>query len=239
MTQFMNLSGFAQDILVNEHALTKIDTAMPLDRAALIGCGVLTGWGAVTRTSGFRAGETVAVIGCGAVGLSAVQAARLAGATEIIAIDPNANRRATAAMLGATNTFDPATCDPVEAVRQMTGGHGVHNSFEAVGVPALAKQAFLMTRKGGNAVLIGMMGLEQEISLPFGHFIADRSVKGCDMGSNQFPTDMNRLVRLYLDGRLNLDDMLTARLPLQKINEGFAAMDRGEGIRTIIDFSLS
>lgn len=119
-----------------------------------------------------------------------------------------------------------------------TNGKGVEAAFEAVGNSKLVEQCFLSTRKGGKTVMIGLMGLDEKIILPFGHFIADRKVMGCDMGSNQFRTDMPRLARLYMDGRLNLDDMLTDRLPLTKINTGFAAMERGEGIRTIIDFTL-
>ncbi len=238
LTQFMNLSGFAEEILVHEHALTKIDSAMPLDRAALIGCGVMTGWGAITRTAQIRAGETVAVFGCGAVGLSTVQAARLAGATIIIAVDLNEDRLKMAKKFGATHVINPKTTDAVEEILAITAGKGVEAAIEAVGNPALVKQCFLSTRKGGTTVMIGLMGLEEEISLPFGHFIAERKVMGCDMGSNQFRTDMPRLARLYMDGRLNLDDMLTDRIPLSQINEGFAAMDKGKGIRTIIDFGL-
>ena len=238
LTQFMNLSGFAEEILVHEHALTKIDSAMPLDRAALIGCGVMTGWGAITRTAQIRAGETVAVFGCGAVGLSTVQAARLAGATIIIAVDLNEDRLEVAKKFGATHVINPKTTDAVEEILAMTTGKGVEAAIEAVGNPALVKQCFLSTRKGGTTVMVGLMGLEEEISLPFGHFIAERKVMGCDMGSNQFRTDMPRLARLYMDGRLNLDDMLTDRIPLSQINEGFAAMDKGKGIRTIIDFGL-
>lgn len=238
VAQFMNLSGFAEEILVHEHALTKVDSAMPLDRAALIGCGVMTGWGAVTRTAQIRAGDSVAVFGCGAVGLSTIQAARLAGALTIIAIDLNADRLAFAQKLGATHVINPAQADSREEILKLTGGKGVEIAFDAVGNPKLVEQCFLSTRKGGTTVMIGLMGLEEKIALPFGHFIAERKVMGCDMGSNQFRTDMPRLARLYLDGRLNLDDMLTDRLPLSRINEGFAAMERGEGIRTIIDFSL-
>lgn len=238
VTQFMHLSGFAEHILVHENALAKIDPAMPLDRAALIGCGMMTGFGAVTRTAEVTAGQSVAVIGCGAVGLSTVQSARLAGAIDIIAIDINEDRLQTALGFGATAVVNPAKQDPVSAVHALTGGKGVHASFEAVGSPELVEPAFLMTRKGGMTVMIGLMGLEDRVNLPFGHFIAERRVSGCDMGSNQFRTDMPRLARFYLEGRLNLDDMLTARMPLAKINEGFAAMERGEGIRTIVDFSL-
>ena len=236
VTQFMHLSGFAERILVHENTLVRIDPAMPLDRAALIGCGMMTGFGAVTRTAGVMAGQSVAVIGCGAVGLSTIQSARLAGAVDVVVVDVNAARRALALRFGATAAIDPADGDPVATVRALTGGKGVHAAFEAVGKAPLVEQAFLMTRKGGKTVMIGLMGLEERVNLPFGHFIAERQVMGCDMGSNQFRTDMPRLVRLYLDGRLNLDDMLTSRLPLGRINEGFAAMKRGEGIRAIVDF---
>ncbi|MCX8226204.1 MAG: Zn-dependent alcohol dehydrogenase [Sulfitobacter sp.] len=236
--QFMNLSGFAEEILVHENALSKVDTAMPLDRAALIGCGVMTGWGAVTRTAQLRAGESVAVFGCGAVGLSTIQAARLAGALNIIAVDLNVDRLAMARKLGATHIVNPKETDPVDAILAETGGKGVEYAFDAVGNPKLVEQCFLSTRKGGTTIMIGLMGLDEKVALPFGHFIAERKVMGCDMGSNQFRVDMPRLARLYMDGRLNLDDMLTDRLPLSRINDGFAALDRGEGIRTIIDFGL-
>lgn len=238
VSQFMNLSGFAEEILVHENALTKVDSAMPLDRAALIGCGVMTGWGAVTRTAEIRAGESVAVFGCGAVGLSTVQAARLAGALTIIAVDLNPTRLAFAQKLGATDIVNPRDTDPVAAILAATGSKGVEVAFEAVGNSKLVEQSFLSTRKGGKTVMIGLMSLDEKIALPFGHLIAERKVMGCDMGSNQFRTDMPRLARLYMDGRLNLDDMLTDRLPLSQINDGFSAMDRGDGIRTIIDFSL-
>lgn len=238
LTQFMHLSGFSDHVLVHEHALAKIDPAMPLDRAALIGCGMMTGYGAVTRTAQVTAGQSVAVIGCGAVGLSTIQSARMAGALDIIAIDLNKDRLAMATRFGATATIDPAGIDTVAEVRALTGGRGVHVAFEAVGSAKLVETAFLMTRKGGKTVMIGLMGLQDRVNLPFGHFIAERQVMGCDMGSNQFRTDMPRLARLYLDGRLHLDEMLTARLPLSQINAGFAAMKRGEGIRSIIDFNL-
>lgn len=237
--QFMNLSGFADHILVHEHALAKIDTAMPLDKAALIGCAVTTGVGAVMHTANIEVGSNVAVIGCGSVGLNAIQGAKLAGALEIIAIDINVNRLKMAQKFGANHIINSNDCDAVAQVMQITGGKGVEYSFEAVGSPQLAKDAFMMLRKNGTTVLIGLMSTGAEISLPFGHFIAERKVMGCDMGSNQFRTDMPRLCKFYMDGRLNLDDMLTDRLPLDKINDGFEAMKRGEGLRTIIDFSLN
>ena len=236
VTQFMHLSGFAEMMLVHEHALVKIDTAMPLDRAALIGCGAMTGYGAATRTAAVRPGESVAVIGCGAVGINTIQSARLAGAADVIAIDPLPARRTLAEKFGATAVVDPKAGDAVAAVKSLTGGKGVHAAFEVVGKPELAEQAFLMTRKGGTTVLMGLMPLNARVSLPFAHFLAERKVAGCDMGSNQFRTDIPRLVRLYLDGRYNLDDLVTHRIKLDSIDEGFARMERGEGLRTVIEF---
>lgn len=236
--QFMNLSGFADHMLVHEHALAKIDKAMPLDKAALIGCGVTTGVGAVMRTAQVELGSNVVVMGCGAVGLNAIQGARMAGALNIIAIDLNADRLAMAQSFGATHTINAQEGGTIEAVMEITAGNGVEYAFEAVGAPKLAHDAFMMLRKRGSLVLIGLMKENAQVSLPFMQFIAERRVMGCDMGSNQFRTDMQRLVAFYLDGRLNLDDMLTGRLPLSKINDGFEDMRNGKGLRTIIDFSL-
>jgi S-(hydroxymethyl)glutathione dehydrogenase / alcohol dehydrogenase len=236
VSQFMNLSAFAERILVHENAVARIDKAMPLDRAALIGCAVITGFGAVVHTAKLEAGQSVAVIGCGAVGLSIVQSARIAGAMDVIAVDTNDARLDAACRFGATATINPARADPIEEVRTLTGGKGVHVAYDAVGVPKLAEQSFLMTRKGGTTVLVGLMQQGARVNLPFAPFIAERRVMGCDMGSNRFRIDMPRIARLYLDGRLNLDDMITGRIPLSDINQGFAAMKRGEGIRTVIDF---
>lgn len=238
MFQFMNLSAFADHILVHEHALAKIDTAMPLDKAALIGCAVTTGVGAVMRTANIELGSSILVVGCGAVGLSTIQGARLAGALNIIAVDINAARLEMATHFGATHTINSSQHDILEKVMEITRGKGAEYAFEAVGQPALAKQAFMTLRKNGTLVLMGLMNEGAEVSLPFGHFIAERKVTGCDMGSNRFRSDMQMLVQFYLDGRLNLDDMLTGRIALTDINKGFDAMSKGEGLRTIVDFSL-
>lgn len=238
VNQFMNISAFAEKVVAHEHAFVKVDDAIPLDVAALIGCAVMTGFGAVTRTAKVSPGESVAVIGCGAVGLSIVQSAALAGALDVIAIDIDPARLEFAARLGATVTIDSRDIDLVETVREASSGKGVHAAFEVVGQPNLVESAVLMTRKGGTAVMVGLMPADARLSLPFSPFIAERSLMGCDMGSNQFPIDMPRLAQFYLQGRLNLDDMVTNRLPLERINEGFADMRAGRGVRAIIDFSL-
>jgi S-(hydroxymethyl)glutathione dehydrogenase/alcohol dehydrogenase len=238
VNQFMNLSAFAEQIIVHENALSKVSAEMPLDHAAIIGCALITGFGAVTRTAKVTAGESVAVIGCGAVGLSIVQCARLAGALDVIAIDVNSARLALAATLGATATVDATTADVVEAVQELSGGRGVHVAFEAVGRPDLVKSALLMTRKRGLTVMVGLMSPHDTLTLPFQPFVAERRLMGCDMGSNRFPIDMPRLVALDLQGRLNLGDMVTSRIPLGEINHGFEIMRSGGGIRTVVDFTL-
>ncbi|TWP32573.1 Zn-dependent alcohol dehydrogenase [Leekyejoonella antrihumi] len=239
INQFMHLSAFAEQIVVHRNALAKVSSQLPLDQAAVIGCALITGFGAVTRTAQTRPGESVAVIGCGAVGLSIIQCARLAGALDVIAIDVNPARLAVASTLGATATIDAGiTSNTIDAVHELTSGRGVHTAFEAVGKPDLVRSALLMTRKGGLTVMVGLMSPQEVLTLPFQPFVAERRLMGCDMGSNRFPIDMPRIVSLCLQGRLNLGDMLTKRIALNQINEGFEAMRSGVGIRTVVDFTL-
>src|SRR6201992_616046 len=164
MNQFLNLSSFAEQMLVHENAMVKIDPDIPLDRAALVGCGVMTGVGAVFNAAKVEPGATVAVIGCGGVGLSAVNGAALAGAERIIAIDTVASKLELAKELGATDTLNASNADPVRAIRDMTGGGG-HYSFEALGTKATAEQAFQMLRGGGTETIIGIVPYGLEIAL--------------------------------------------------------------------------
>ncbi|HCB37865.1 MAG TPA: alcohol dehydrogenase [Acidimicrobiaceae bacterium] len=234
--QFLNLSSFAEMMLVHENALVKIREDMPLDRAALIGCGVMTGVGAAFRTADVRAGETVAVLGAGGVGLSAIQGARIAGAGRIIALDPVESKLEVARQMGATDTIDvSAVDDPVAAVMEMTGG-GVHKSFEAVGLKDTAEQAFRMLRVGGTATVIGMIPFGTNIELHGFDFLLEKKIQGSTMGSNQFRTDMPRLIDMYLDGRLKLDEMVSARIELDKVNDGFEAMKAATVTRSVIEF---
>lgn len=232
--QFAGLGSFAEQMLVHEHAVVKITPDMPLDRAALIGCGVLTGLGAVFHTASLRPGATAAVIGCGGVGLSCVQGARLAGASRIIAIDPLPAKRALALSLGATDEVDPSGRDPVEAVIELTSG-GVEHAFEAIGSATTAEQAFGMVRRGGTATVIGMIPLGQSVQIP-GVALLSKTLQGSIMGSNRFRIDVPRYVDLYLQGRLRLDEMVTARITLDEVNEGFAALAAGDAVRSVISF---
>jgi S-(hydroxymethyl)glutathione dehydrogenase / alcohol dehydrogenase len=233
--QFLNLSSFAELMLVHEHAIVKIREDMPLDRASLIGCGVMTGVGAVFRTAEVRPGETVAVLGAGGIGLSAIQGARIAGAGRIIAVDMLDSKLEVARQFGATDTVNGSNGDAVEAVQELTGG-GVHKSFEAVGLKQTAEQSFQMLRNGGTATVIGMIPVGTHIELHGADFLYEKKIQGSNMGSNQFRTDMPRLVDMYLDGQLMLDEMVSARIDLDDINAGFAAMKAGEVTRSVIMF---
>jgi S-(hydroxymethyl)glutathione dehydrogenase/alcohol dehydrogenase len=236
MNQFLNLSSFAEQMLVHENSMVKIDSDIPLDRAALVGCGVMTGVGAVFNAAKVQPGATVAVIGCGGVGLSAVNGAALAGAERIIAIDTVASKLEVARELGATDTLNASNADPVKAVRDMTGG-GVHYSFEALGTKTTAEQAFGMLRAGGTATIIGMVPLGVKIELHGYDFLRDRKLQGTSMGGNRFRVDMPRLLSLWRQGRLKLDHLISGRIKLSEINEGFAALKSGAPVRQLIDFA--
>ena len=235
VNQFFRLSSFAEQILVHEHALVKIDNDMPLDRAALIGCGVTTGLGAVFNTAKVPVGSTVAVIGCGGIGLNAIQGARIAGAGRIIAIDMNAAKLEMAQDFGATDVVDASDGDAVAKVKELTKG-GVEFSFEAIGLKTAAEQAFAMLAPSGVATVIGMIPVGQNIEIPGHMLLGDRRIQGSNMGSNRFRVDMPRYVDLYMQGRLKLDELVSARIKLDEVNEGFAAMKRGNIARSVIVF---
>ena len=201
MNQAFNLSSFGEQMLVHENSMVKIDDDIPLDRAALVGCGVMTGVGAVFNAAKVEPGSTVAVIGCGGVGLSAVNGAALAGAERIIAIDTQPSKLELAREMGATDTLNASNIDPVKAIREMTGG-GVHYSFEALGTKATAEQAFGMLRAGGTATIIGMVPFGVKIELHGFDFLRDRKIQGTSMGGNRFRVDMPRLLSLWKQGRL-------------------------------------
>lgn len=233
--QFHNLSTFAERMLVHERGLVKVRADMPLDRAALIGCGVTTGLGAVLRTAKVEPGSTVAVFGAGGVGLSAVQGARLAGARMIIAVDVFEHKLATARELGATHVVDCSARDPVEAIRELTGG-GVDYAFEAIGLKQTAEQAFASIRPGGTCTLIGLSPVGTKLEIDARAIIADRTLRGSTMGSNRFKVDMPPYVDFYLQGRLKLDEMITRRVRLEDVNDAFRAMKGGEVVRTVLMF---
>ena len=235
VNQFANLSGFAEMMLVHEHACVAIRKDMPLDRAALIGCAVTTGVGSIIHTAKVLPGETVAVIGCGGVGLAAINGAAIAGAGRIIAIDRLASKLELAKAFGATDLVDASAGDPVAQVMELTGG-GVHHAIEAIGLKATAEQAFNMLRRGGTATIIGMIPVGTMIELHGAAFLAEKRIQGSLMGSNRFPIDMPRFVDFYMSGRLDLDRMISKRLKLEQVNEALEDLKKGEVARSVILF---
>ena len=235
IAQFLNLSSFAEMMLVHEHAIAKVRDDMPWAQAALIGCGVTTGVGAVIHTAAVEPGSSVAIIGCGGVGLSAINGAAIAGAARIIAVDMVPSKLDLARKFGATDVVNAGECDPVEAVRELTGG-GVHYSFEAIGLKPTTEQAFKMLARGGTATIIGMIPVGTMIDLHGPEFLMERKIQGSNMGSNRFRVDMPRFVDFYLQGRLHLDDLISRKIKLEDVNEGMEALKTGEIARSVIMF---
>ncbi len=232
---FVNLSSYAEMMLVHENAIVKIRKDFPLDRAALIGCAVITGYGAVVNTAKVAPGETVAIIGCGGVGMAAVNGAQIAGAGRIIAIDTNPTKLQLATKLGATDLVNPKDGDPVKRIQEMTGG-GVHHAIECLGTKLTAEQAFQMLRFGGTATIVGMVPFGTKIELHGFDFLRERKIQGSSMGSNRFRVDMPRLIDFYLQRKLHLDDWISDRIKLSEINQGFANMKAGKVVRSVIEF---
>ena len=236
VNQFINISSFAEKMLLHENAVVKIREDMPLESAALIGCGVMTGVGAALNTAKVEPGSTVAVFGAGGVGLAALQGARIAGARQIIAVDVVESKLATARELGATHSVDASSGDPVAKIREMTNG-GVDYSFEAIGLKTAAAQAFECLNVGGTATVIGMIPIGEKVEIDAKLLLSERKLQGSIMGSNRFRVDMPRYIDFYLQGRLKLDEMITRKGRLDDVNEAFRAMKAGEVARTVLTFN--
>ena len=235
LNQFLNLSSFAEQMVVHEHALVKVREDMPLDLACLIGCSVVTGYGAVVHTARIEPGATVAVFGVGGIGLATINAAVIAGAGRIIAIDRIASKLDLARSFGATDVVDASEGDTVARIQALTGG-GVQYSFECIGLKQTAEQAFGCLRAGGTATIIGMIPYGTKIELHGFDFLRERRIQGSLMGSNRFRTDMPRLIEFYMQGKLKLKEMVSARIPLAAINDGFDALKQGGVARSVIVF---
>jgi len=234
--QMLNLSAYAEMMLVHEHACVAIDRDMPLDRAALIGCAVTTGAGAVFNTTDVTPGETVCVVGCGGIGLAAVNAAKIAGAGKIIALDPVSEKRAIAEKLGATHSFDAMAEGVVAEVIELTKG-GVHHAIEAVGRAQSAQTSVDVLRRGGTATILGMMPLDQKVGLSAIELLSGKRLQGGIMGSNRFPVDIPRLVDFYQRGLLDLDTIIGERMGLERINDAFDELRKGDATRSVITFA--
>ncbi len=235
---FMNLSSFAERMLVHENAIVKIRKDMPLDRASLVGCAVMTGYGAVVNTAKIGPGDKVAVIACGGVGMAAVNSARVAGAERIIAIDTVPDKLALAREFGATDVVNPGDGDVVEQVMEMTDG-GVDHALDCLGSKGTAEDAFRMLAFDGTATLVGLFRQGETIELTGSDFLRERKIQGSLLGSNRFRVDMPRIIELYMQGRMDLDAFISQKIRLEEINDGFAAMRGGKVLRSLIDFDAA
>ena len=235
VSQMLNLSAFAEAMLVHENACVKINPEMPLDKAAIIGCAITTGAGTIFNACKVTPGETVAVVGCGGVGLATINAAKIAGAGRIIACDPIAEKRELAVKLGATDCVDAMADDAAAQILDMTKG-GVDHAIEAVGVPASGALAVKALKRGGTATILGMMPLNHQVGLSAADLLASKKLQGALMGDNRFPVDIPRLVDFYLRGLLDLDSIVAETISLSQINEGFEKLKRGDAARSVIVF---
>jgi len=229
------ISSFAEYAVVPEAGCVIIRPDIPLDKAALVGCAVMTGVGAAINTARVQPGSTVAVIGAGGVGLNAMQGAQLAGAMSIIVIDVNPTKLARAVAFGATHVINAAEVDAVAAVREQTQGIGVDYSFEAVGRPETMRQCWEMARSGGSVVMIGIAPEGSELSLPANRVVREeRRLMGSFYGSARPHVDMPMILELYMAGKLKLDELATHRFSLEKINEAVRSLESGEAVRPVI-----
>ena len=233
---FADIGSYAEQMLCHENSLVQIDTDIPLDHAALMGCGALTGLGAALRTSGLEAGQSVAVFGCGGVGLSIIQGARIGGARQIIAVDMYTSKLGMAETVGATHVVNSSEQDAVAAIRDLTRGEGVDHAFEAVGIPALVRQAVESLAIRGTATIVGVLPTGSMIEFPWEALRPECRVQTSRMGSNRFRIDIPRYLELYRQGRLKLDEMVTRRRTLNDINDAFRAMKAGEVARSVLLF---
>jgi NDMA-dependent alcohol dehydrogenase len=231
--QLGSIGTYSERSVVPVRSTAKLPKDIPLKLAALLGCGVMTGFGAAINTADIKPGDTVAVLGCGGVGLNAVQGARVCGASEVIAIDTVQWKLDLARRFGATTVIDASSTDAVEAVRELTAGRGVDHAFEVVGSPGTIDQTIAMTRPGGETIMVGVT--DNPISLvprPFIH--AGKTLKGSVYGACNFQQDVLKLVNLYQKGMLLLDELVSRELKLDDINEGFDAIVRGEVARSVV-----
>ena len=231
---FTGLGTFAEMMTVSQHSVVKVETDLPDEQLALIGCGVTTGVGAALNTARVEPGSIVAVIGCGGVGQAVIQGARIAGAARIIAIDPVAMKRDSALKLGATDVVDPTDADPIAAVREMSGGRGADYAFEVIGTAGTIRQAIDTARPGGTAVMVGIPKLSSEIPIPAMSILEEKTILGCVYGSARVRRDFPRLISLVEQGKLDVGSMVSRTMHLHEGNEAMRAMQDGEVIRSVI-----
>ncbi len=234
---FLAVGSFGEYAMVPASAAVKIRKDAPLAQASLVGCAVTTGIGAVVNTAQVEAGSTVLVVGCGGVGLNVVQGARLAGARQIIVADVSEEKLELGRTFGATHTINSREVDLVETVRQLTGGRGVDYAFEAIGLPFTIEACYEAIRRGGTAVVVGQVADGVKISIdPFVMSDQEKRLIGSNYGSSRQSIDFPKIIDLYMEGKIDLDSMVTDRIGLEGVNDAFARMRKGQGIRTVIEY---
>jgi NDMA-dependent alcohol dehydrogenase len=238
LRQMASSGTFSELSVVPEIGVVKIGEDVDMKIAALIGCGVLTGVGAAMNTADIKPGDTVAVIGCGGVGLNVIQGARIKGAGEIIAIDMMETKLQMAKQFGATQTVNASQGDPVSAVMAATGQRGADVAFEVIGLQATIDQAVTMTRRGGETVLVGVPKMDAMLNVMafFGVILASKTIKGCWYGSSNVHQDVPKLIELYKKGDLKLDELVSRTIQLDDVNKAFEAMGTGEVARSVIAY---
>ncbi|MFC1901961.1 zinc-binding dehydrogenase [Chloroflexota bacterium] len=233
--QTVAVNGFSEYCLVREATVVKIPEDMPIDRAAIMTCGVASGFGAIINRAQVKAGSSVVVIGVGGVGVNCIQAAAYSGAYPIIAVDILDEKLKLSHTFGATHTINGKRDDAIDAVKELTGGYGADYVFIAVGSVPVVNQGFLMSGKRGMTVVLGMMSAEETITMhPMDFHLGERMLTGCFMGSTRFRLDIPWFISLYKAGLLKLDEIITARYSLDQINEALASTARGEALRNVI-----
>ncbi len=230
-----NVGGLTEEMTIDERGLVVIPDDVPMDLAAILGCAVVTGLGAVFNVARVQPGDTVAVLGCGGVGLNVIQGARIAGASRIIAIDLSAEKLATARALGATDVIDGSTQDVVAEVLALVGA-GVDHAFEVIGRPAMVQKALLMTAPGRAAYVVGVMADDASFEVSSEFVKRGRSVVGVFMGSTRPRVDIPRYIEMWRRGQLDLAGMVSMRLELAEVNSGFRALAAGEVNRAVVVF---
>ncbi len=232
---FTGLGTFAEELIISEHCLVKVDQDVPLDIVSLVGCGVTTGVGAAINTAQVTPGSSVVVFGCGGVGISAIQGARIAGAAEILAVDMVEGKLEQAKHFGATHVCTPDAFPQLNV--EITGGEGFDYALECIGNPATIRATFDAARRGGTAVIVGVGRMDQKIEFTaFELFYTDKNLRGSMYGSSEVRTFMPKLLRLWRQGKLDLESMVSARIKIDEVNDAFQAMQEGKVIRSVIEF---
>ena len=238
MDKMTGLGTFSTETIVPQDMAIPIDKDIPLQKAALVGCGVMTGVGAALNTANVRAGKSVAVFGCGGVGLNVIQGAAIAGAEPIIAVDLMDNKLELGKQFGATHTVNASQGDPVEAILEFTDGQGVHYAFEAIRlVSDPFKQSILCTRRRGVTVYVGHAPVNTQVDLDARDLFLEKTVIGSMYGTGRPRIDFPRLLNLYKAGKLKLDELVSRVYPLKEVNEAFDALGKGEVARSVLDLT--